>query len=77
MPTTRENNVNGLKKHLREAQDVIIDLREENRMSEETIMEHFKECIPVVDNACATLSSAQSKLKINAVLLTQVKSLNK
>jgi peptidoglycan hydrolase CwlO-like protein len=46
-------------------------------MSEEKIMEHFKECRPAIDNACATLSGAQSKLKRNVVLLRQVKSLNK
>jgi chromosome segregation ATPase len=76
-PTMREGNVNWLKKQLREAQDVIIELREEQRMSEEKITEHFKECRPTIDNACATLSSAQSKLKRNVVLLRQVKSLNK
>jgi hypothetical protein len=76
-PTMREGNVNWLKKQLREAQDVIIELREEQRMSEEKITEHFKECRPTIDNACATLSSAQSKLKRNMVLLRQVKSLNK
>jgi hypothetical protein len=69
LPTTRENNVNWLKKQLREAQDVIIELREEHRMSHEKIMEHFKECRPTIDNECATLSGAQSKLKKNVVLL--------
>jgi hypothetical protein len=56
--TTRERNVNWLKKQLREAQDVIIELREEQRMSEEKIIEHFKECKPAIDNACASLSNA-------------------
>jgi hypothetical protein len=65
----REKNVNWIKKQLREAQDVIIELREEHRMSEEKITEHFKECRQTIDNACATLSDAQSKLKRNAVLL--------
>jgi hypothetical protein len=38
-------------------------------MSEEKSIEHFKEWRPAIDNACETLSSAQSKLKINEVLL--------
>jgi hypothetical protein len=46
-------------------------------MSEEKIIEHFKECRPTIDNACAALASAQSKLKRNMVLLRQVKSLSK
>jgi hypothetical protein len=74
-PTGGEKNINWLKKKLREAQDVIIELREEKRISEERIMEHFKKCRPTIDNACATLSDAQSKLKRNAALLRQVKSL--
>jgi hypothetical protein len=65
----RENNVNWIKNNLREAQDVIIELREKQRMPEETIIEHFKERRPSIDNACASLSGAQSKLKRNAVLL--------
>jgi hypothetical protein len=47
---SREGNVNWLKKQLREAQDMIIQLREEQRMSEERIMEHFKECGPAMEN---------------------------
>jgi hypothetical protein len=35
-------------------------------------MKHFKECKPAIDNACATLSNAQSKLKRNATLFRQV-----
>jgi hypothetical protein len=66
-----------LKKQLREAQDVIIELREEKRISEERIMEHFKECRPTIDDACATLSDAQSKLKRNVALLRQVRSLKR
>jgi hypothetical protein len=46
-------------------------------MSEEKITEHFKECRPTIDNTCETLTSAQSKLKRNMVLLRQVKSLSK
>jgi hypothetical protein len=76
-PTGGEKNISWLKKKLRDAQDVIIELREENMISKERIMEHFKECRPAIDDACASLSDAQSKLKRNAVLLRQVKSLNK
>jgi hypothetical protein len=46
-------------------------------MLEEKITEHFKECRTVIDNACVSLSGAQSKLKRNVVLLRHVKSLNK
>ena len=46
-------------------------------MSEEKIIEHLKECRPAIDNARATLSNAQSKLKRNTILLRQVESLNK
>jgi hypothetical protein len=52
---------------------VIIEIREEQRVSEETI----KECIPTINDACASLTNAQSKLKSNAALLRQVKSLRK
>jgi hypothetical protein len=65
-----------LKKQLREAQYEIIKLREEKRISEEGIMKHYKKCRPAIDDACATLSDAQSKLKRNAALLRQVRSLN-
>jgi hypothetical protein len=46
-------------------------------MSEERIMEHFKECRPAIDNACATLSDAQLKLKRNGALLRQMKNLKR
>jgi hypothetical protein len=39
----RGGNSNLLKKYLREAQDVIIELREEQRVKEEKITDHFKE----------------------------------
>jgi hypothetical protein len=32
-------------------------------------MEHFKKCKPVIDDACAALSNAKSKLKRNVALL--------
>ena len=41
-------NVNWLKRQLKETEDVIIQLREEHRVSEERIIDHFKECIPIV-----------------------------
>jgi hypothetical protein len=65
--------VNWVKKQPREAQDVIIELREEQRMSKEKITKHFKECRQAINNACATLSNARSKLKRNVVLLRQVR----
>jgi hypothetical protein len=46
-------------------------------MSEEKITEHLKECRPTINNACATLFGAQSKLKRNTVLMRQVNILNK
>jgi hypothetical protein len=59
------------------AQDVIIELREEKKMSEEIIMEHFKECRLAIDNACPALSDAQLKLKRNGALLRQMKNLKR
>jgi hypothetical protein len=76
-PTGGEKNIKWLKKKLREAQDEIIKLREEKRISEEGIMNHYKKCRPAIDNACATISDAQSKLKRNATLLRQVRSLKR
>jgi hypothetical protein len=71
-PTEGEKNIRWLNKKLREAQDQIIKLREEKRISDDRAMKHFKECIPARENACATLSNAQSKLKRNAALFRQV-----
>jgi hypothetical protein len=71
-PTEGEKNIRWLNKKLREAQDQIIKLREEKRISYDRAMKHFKECIPARENACATLSNAQSKLKRNATLFRQV-----
>jgi hypothetical protein len=44
---------------------------------EERITYNFKECIPTMDNAHTDLTSAQEKMKGNAVLWRQVKNLNK
>jgi hypothetical protein len=76
-PTEGEKNIRWLNKQLREAQDEIIKLREERRLSDDRAMRHFKECIPARENACATLSNAQSKLKRNATLLRQVGNLKR
>jgi hypothetical protein len=65
---SREGNVNWLKRQLREAQDMIIQLHEEQRMSEEKIAEHFRECGSAMENVRAALVSAQTKLKGNEVL---------
>jgi hypothetical protein len=46
-------------------------------VSEERIIEHFKECIPAMDNAHAALASAQAKMKGNVVLWRQVKNMNR
>jgi hypothetical protein len=67
--------VTWLKRQLKEEQDTIIQLREAQRMLEERIAEHFKECGPAMENVRAALASAQKKLKGNAVLRRQVKNL--
>jgi hypothetical protein len=69
--------VNWLNKQLREAQDMIIQLCDEQRMSEERIAEHFKECGPAMENACMALASSQMKLKGNEVLQRQVKNMKR
>jgi hypothetical protein len=38
---------------------------------------HFQECGPAINNACATLSNAQSKLRRNALLFRQVRNLKR
>jgi hypothetical protein len=68
MSHSREGNANWLKKQLREAQYVIIQLHEEQRMSEERISENLEKCGPSMENVHATLVSAQTKLKGNTVL---------
>jgi hypothetical protein len=67
--TKREKNIKWMNKHLREAQDQILQLREEKRISKEGIVNHYKECKLAIDNACAVISNAQPKLKRNAALL--------
>ena len=75
-PTEGEKNIRWMNKQLREAQNEIIKLREERRLIDDRTMRHFKECIPARENACATLSNAQSKLKRNASLFRKVGNLN-
>jgi hypothetical protein len=57
---------------LREFQDQTIHLKEEKRILDDRAMEHFKECKPTRENSCATLSNAQSKLKRNVAMFSQV-----
>jgi hypothetical protein len=38
-------------------------------------MKHFKECKPAIDNSCASLSNAYSKLKRNVALFRKVENL--
>jgi hypothetical protein len=76
-PTEGEKNIRWMNKQLREAQGKIIKLREERRLLDDRAMRHFKECILSRENACATLSNAQSKLKRNAALLRQVGNLKR
>ena len=71
-PAEEENNIRQLNKRLRQAQDEIIKLREEKRLSYDRAMKHFKECKPTRENAYAYLSNAQSKLKRNAALFRKV-----
>jgi len=46
-------------------------------VSEEKITNHFKDCKPAIDNTCAAVACAKSKLKGNTVLWRQVNSLSK
>jgi hypothetical protein len=61
-----------LKRHLREAQDTIIQLHETQRVSEERNENHFKECGPALESICGALVNTQKKLKGNAILQRQV-----
>jgi hypothetical protein len=73
----REGNVTWLKRNLREAQDIIIQLREAQRMSEERNENHFEEFEPAMENIHVALASAHKKLKGNVVLQRQVMNLKK
>jgi hypothetical protein len=74
---SQAGNENCLKIQLREAQDMIIQPWQEQRVSEEIIAENFKECRSAMDNARLALTSAQAKMKGDAVLWRQVKNMNK
>jgi hypothetical protein len=74
---SRGENENCLKRQLKEAQDIIIQLHEEKRMSKQRVTDHFKECGSTMDNVRATLTNAQVKMKGNVVLWRQVKNLNR
>jgi len=60
-----------------EAQDLIIQLRENKRVSELRFESHFKECRPAIQDGCATLTNAQSRLRRNALLFRQVGNLKR
>jgi hypothetical protein len=62
---------------LREAQDLIIHLRESKRVSDLRFQRHFKECGPAIRNYCEALTNAQSKLRRNALLFRQVGNLKR
>jgi hypothetical protein len=76
-PGEGEKTIKWLNKQLREAQDLIIRLRESKRVSDLRFQRHFKECGPAINNACATLTNAQSKLRRNALLFRQVGNLKR
>jgi hypothetical protein len=72
-----EGNTTWLKRQLREAQDMIIQLRETQRVSEERNVKHFRECEPTMEKVCVALASTQKKLKGNVVLQRQVMNLKR
>jgi hypothetical protein len=76
-PREGEKNVKWINKKLREDQDLIIQLREEKRISEIRIERHFHTCGPTIRNSRATLTNAQSKLRRNALLFRQVRNLKR
>ena len=71
-PRESEKTIKWLNKQLREAQDLIILLRESKRASYLRFQGHFKECGLAINNACATLTNAQSKLRRNTPLFRKV-----
>jgi hypothetical protein len=76
-PGEGERNVKRLNKQLREAHDLIIQLREENITTKKNFDKHLHECGPTISNAYAVISNAQSKLRRNALLHRQVKNLKR
>jgi hypothetical protein len=53
----REGNTTWLKRQLREAHDMIIQLHETQRVLEERNVKHFRECEPAIEKVCAALAS--------------------
>jgi hypothetical protein len=74
-PREGEKTIKWIKKKLREAQHLIIHLREENRLLEMKFERHFKEYGPATKNSCAALTNAQSKLRKSALLFRQARNL--
>ena len=64
-----------LNKQLREAHDLIIQLREENWLMEQRIERNFRECVLATKIVCEALSVAQFKLKKNARLSNKIHNL--
>jgi hypothetical protein len=62
---------------LREAQDLIIRIKESKRVSDIRFQRHSKECGIAIRNACEALTNDQSKLRRNALLLRQVGNLKR
>ena len=76
-PGEGEKTIKWINKQLREAQYLIIHLREENKISELNTERHFQECGPAINFFCAALSNSQSKLRRNALLFRQVGNLKR
>jgi predicted RNase H-like nuclease (RuvC/YqgF family) len=58
---SRGGNVVWLKRKLKEAQNVIVQLREAQRLAEEKHMEHPGECGAAEQGVCVALASAQGE----------------
>jgi hypothetical protein len=72
-----EGNMTWLKRHLREAHDMISELYETQRVSEERNVKHFRECELTIEKVRVALASAQKKKKGNVVLQRQVTNLKR
>jgi hypothetical protein len=56
-----EGNVAWMKRQLREAQDTIVQVREEQRLSKERHTKHSRECKVIEKETRTTLANAQKK----------------
>jgi hypothetical protein len=56
---------------------LIIQLREDNKTTKKNTNKHLHECGPAINNAYATISNAESKLRINSLLYMQVGNLKR